>query len=260
MPKAPSFSRGRQKAPTRGSGSRRAAEEEGRNDERKAAMQEVRDKQRKEKAMEDWVPKTELGKKVAAGEITSLDEIFDKGYHIFEPQIVDSLTSNMEEILAEFTKTTRMTRQGRNFLFRAAVLIGDKNGHVGIGIAKDRERYPAIKKATDQAKLNIIRVVRGSGSWEDTSTGTHSVPFKVEGKSSSVRVILLPAPKGIGLVVGNHIKDVLRLAGVQDVWSQTKGSTATKLNFVYAAVDALRQTTKMRMSEEVTTKMKTRGM
>ncbi len=227
------------------------------SDEREAAMQEVREKQRKEKVLTDWVTKTALGKKVQSGEVASLDDIFGKGFTILEPEIVDALASDLEEVLVDFSKTTRVTRQGRNFSFRAAVLVGDKNGHVGIGVAKDRERFPAIKKATAAAKLNLIRVVRGSGSWEDTSgiSGGHSIPFKTEGACASVKITLLPAPKGVGLVVGNHVKDVVRLAGISDVWSKTRGSSGTKLNFVRAAVDALSQTTKMRLSSEIARKI-----
>lgn len=253
------MNRGRDRAPTRGAGSRKAKEEEVAMDDKKAAMQEMREKQRKEKIIADWVPKTDLGKRIQAGELSSLDELFDKGFTVLEPEIVDTLAGDMEEILAEFTKTTRVTMQGRNFSFRASVLIGNHNGYVGIGIAKDRERFPAIKKATANAKMNLVRVIRGSGSWEDTSSGNHSVPFKCVGKMGSVEVTLLPAPKGVGMVVGNHIKDVMRLAGVRDVWSQTKGSSATKLNFIRAAINALGQTTKMRMNPQIQIKMKTKG-
>lgn len=207
----------------------------------------------REKGIEDWIPKTELGKKVKAGEITSIEEIFEKNLSILEPEIVDCLLA-LEEKMIEFTKTTRMTMAGRRFSFRAAVLVGNKNGYIGLGTAKDMEKFPALRKATRQAKLSIVRVRRGCGSWECTCGLSHSVPFKVNGKSSSVKIALLPAPKGTGLVVGDNIKDVFRFAGITDVWSNCFGSTDTKLNFVRAAIDALSKTTKMKVSSEIAKK------
>jgi len=153
-------------------------------------------------------------------------------------------------------KTTRVTRSGRNFSFRASVLVGDNNGYVGIGTGKDTERFPAIRKATKNAKLSLVKVKRGCGSWECTCHSEHSLPFKVEGKSSSVRVILIPAPKGTGLVVGDHIKEVLKFSGVKDVWSKTFGNTSTKLDFVHAAIDALANTTKYKISHDIETKIR----
>ena len=217
-------------------------------DDRRADRQNER-----ERSLAEWIPKTALGKKVHAGEITSIDEIFDKNIAILEPEIVDSLME-LEEKIIEFSKTTRVTRAGRRFSFRASVLVGNKNGFVSLGIAKDMEKWPAVRKATRQAKLNLVRVRRACGSWECTCGLGHSVPFKVTGKVSSVRVTLLPAPKGTGLVVGDNIKDVLRFAGISDVWSNCFGSTSTKLNFVRAAIEALRNTSKMKASNEIVKK------
>lgn len=209
---------------------------------------------RKEEALE-WSPKTELGRMVVAGKVNSLKEVEKTGLPLLEPQIVDSLIPDLEEKLVDFKKTTRVTKQGRNFSFRASVLVGDKNGHIGIGVAKDKERWPAIKKAAARAKLSLVSVNRGCGSWECLCGTTHTVPFKVSGKSASVVVSFFPAPKGVGLVVGKNIRDVLRFAGIEDVWSQSFGSTGTKLNFVRAAVNALQNTMKMRVSDEFKQKL-----
>ena len=212
----------------------------------------------RERTLQQWVPKTDLGKRVQNGEIASLDEVFDKNLTVLEPEIVDSLVS-LDEKVVDFKKTTRVVRAGRKFSFRVTVLVGDHNGHIGIGTAKDTEKLPAITKATKKAKLNMVRVRRGCGSWECTCGTHHSVPYKVEGKTASVRVILRPAPKGVGLVVGDNIKDVLKMAGVSDVWGKTKGATATKLNFVLAAKDAMAKTAKMKVSDDISNKFQAKA-
>jgi len=98
-------------------------------------------------------------------------------------------------------------------------------------------------------------VLRSCGSWECRCSENHSVPFKVIGKSSSVRVKLLPAPKGIGLVAGDNIKEVLKFAGIKDVWSKTKGNTGSTLDFVSAAIDALAATNNVRLSNDISQKL-----
>jgi small subunit ribosomal protein S5 len=209
-----------------------------------------------EKIVEHWVPKTAVGKKVKDGDIKSLEELFDKNYVMMEPEIFDALVAKPLEKLVDFKKTTRVTRQGRNFSFRATVLVGDGEQFIGVGIGKDKERFPAIRKAARNAKLDLVRVRKGAGSWESTAATGASLPFRVAGKSASVRVELLPAPEGTGLVVGEAIKDVMRFAGVKNVWSKTSGNTRSKLDFVKAAVGALSNTTKMRISKDIETKFR----
>ncbi len=218
--------------------------------DRKKGRGKLEKEAERERALAGWVPVTETGKVVRNEEITSLDEIFDKNLKILEPEIVDYLIAELEENVIDFKKTAKVRRAGRQFSFRASVLIGDKNSYVGLGTAKDKERWPAIRKATKNAKLNLVKIKKGCGSWECTCGTGHSVPFKVEGKSSSVRVILLPAPKGTGLVVGDNIKDVFRFVGITDVWSKTYGNTGSKLDFVKAAIDALANTTKIKTGEK----------
>lgn len=210
---------------------------------------------RKEKELAAWVPKTVLGKKIKDGEIASIEQAFLAGNRILEPEAVDFLLHDLGEQLIEFNKTTRVTRSGRVFSFRATVLVGDKQKYIGIGTGKDKERFPALRKAAKNAKLALIKVNKGCGSWECGCTENHSVPFRVKGKSASVRVILIPAPKGTGLVVGDNIKEVLRFAGVKDAWCKTFGNTASKLDFVKAAIDALSNTGKMRVSNDFETKL-----
>ncbi len=224
-------------------------------DRKRRGRDDARETERREKAQLDWIPKTELGKKVIAEEITTFEQAMKSGMPLLEPQIVNKLFPQLEEKLVDFSKTTRVTRQGRSFSFRASVVVGDNNGHIGIGVAKDRERFPAIRKATDAAKLRMKSVKRGCGSWECMCRTAHSVPFKVKGKCASVEIELLPAPKGVGLVVGHNVRDVVRMAGVTDVWSRTSGSTGTKLNFVRATINALHNTQNIKLSDDLKAKM-----
>jgi len=223
----------------------------GRRPEESITEKLERELNEKEKMLSDWTAKTALGKLVHTGKITTMDEIFDKGYKIKEPEIVDSLLQ-LEEEIVDTAKTTRVVRAGRKFSFRVTVLIGNKDGYIGVGIGKDVDRFPAITKAKRSARLNLIKIQRGSGSWEEQPTeDKHSVPFKVEGKAGSVRVILMPAPKGIGLAVGHNIRKVMELAGIQNVWGKTRGRSSTKLNFVRAAVDALAQTAEVKSTKDI---------
>jgi small subunit ribosomal protein S5 len=217
-------------------------------EERKNNDQEIKEE------LKDWVPKTELGRMVLEGKIKTLDEVLAMNKPIMEPEIADYL-AELEEMIVDVKKTARVTRAGRRFSFRVAVLVGNRDGIVGVGVAKDKEKWPAARKAAKLARLNLVKVVRGCGSWECSCNEGHSVPFEVIGKCASVRVRLIPAPKGVGLVIGDNAKPVLEFAGIQDVWSQTKGNTSTKLNFVLATIDALRQTTKVRLSESFEKKL-----
>ncbi|MBI5554195.1 MAG: 30S ribosomal protein S5 [Candidatus Diapherotrites archaeon] len=227
-----------------------------RKDTRKERRSQANEEEEKRKAVEAWVPKTELGKKVKNGEIKSMDEIFDKGYKILEPQIVDALLPSMQEKLVDFIKTAKVRRAGRMFAFRASVLVGDGKSYIGIGTAKDKERWPGIRKATSRAKLALRRVRKGTGAWESSSDTGASVPFKVRGRSSSVTVELLPAPEGTGLVVGDKIKDVMRFVGIRDVWSKTYGNTRSTLDFIQAAIHALTQTASVKVNADVTKKIR----
>ncbi|MBS3057507.1 MAG: 30S ribosomal protein S5 [Candidatus Diapherotrites archaeon] len=208
-----------------------------------------------QKKLAAWAPKTELGRMVQRSEVTEIGQIFENNYKILEPEIIDFMLPNLEETIVESTKTTRVRRSGRQFSFRTAVLVGDRNGLIGLGIGTDRERLPAMQKATENAKMNLMRINRGCGSWECRCSMQHSVPYKIEGRCASVRIVLMPAPKGTGLVVGEETKEVLKLAGITDVWSRTKGSTATKLNFVKATINALANISKVHVSDNMSRKL-----
>ena len=189
---------------------------------------------------EEWEPKTNLGRIVKEGNITDIDEIFEKGLPIMELEIVDALLPDLEEEVMDVNLVQRMHKSGRKVNFRVIVAVGNKNGYVGLGQGKAKEVGPAIRKAVDDAKFNIIKVRRGCGDWGCVCGKEHTVPFKVEGKVGSVRVTLMPAPGGVGLVLGNVGKTILRLAGIDDVWSQTRGQTQTTINFAGAVFTALK--------------------
>ena len=208
----------------------------------------------KERSLANWVPRTEAGKLVKNQEITSLNQLAERGLAVMEPEIVDSLVAELDEKMVDFKKTSKMRMAGRMFSFRVAILIGDKSNFVGLGVSTDRERWPAVRKATKNAKLNLFMVRKGCGSWECMCGTSHSIPFKSTGKAGSVRVTLIPAPKGTGLVAGDNVKDVLKFAGIKDVWCKTRGSTGTKLNFVMATIDALNAATRMQLSEDLKAK------
>lgn len=192
--------------------------------------------------IEEWVPRTRLGKLVAEGKVKSIDEAIASGLPLKEPEIIDVLLPDLEDDVLEITMVQRMTDSGRRTKFRVTVAVGNRDGYVGVGMGKASQVAPAIQKAITNAKLNIFKIQRGCGSWECGCGGNHSIPFKVSGSAGSVRVTLIPGPKGLGLVAGDIAKRVLELAGVKDVWSFTKGQTKTTINFAKATFEALKKT------------------
>lgn len=194
-----------------------------------------------------WEPRTKLGQMVKEGKIRTIDEIFAANMLIKEPEIVDALLPNLKQELLSINIVQRQTDAGEVSQFQAVVALGNEDGYVGIGIGKARQVRQAIEKAIREAKLNIIPVRRGCGSWRCSCDEPHSVPFVVEGKSGSVKIKLIPAPKGVGLVAGDVAKAVLRLAGIRDVWTKTFGDTRTTLNFALATYNALRNTYRFKL-------------
>ncbi len=194
------------------------------------------------RSVEEWVPRTRLGWMVKQGKITSIDQIFANNWVIKEPEIVDALLPDLKHEVLDITLVQKMTDAGRISRFRVLVIVGNEDGYVGLGLGKARQLRVAIEKAIVDAKLNIIPVRRGCGSWECRCGEPHSVPFRVRGKSGSVEVELIPAPLGTGLVAGDVAKVVLRMAGIRDVWTWTRGETRTTINFAKAVFEALRNT------------------
>jgi small subunit ribosomal protein S5 len=211
----------------------------------------------------EWTPRTTLGRKVLNGEITDIETLFENGVKITEPQIVDLLIPDLRNDIiliggsggkgggkrrTPSKRTTRMHKSGRRFRLSAMVVVGNGNGYVGVGKAHGPpgQHREVVEKALVKAKLSLIPIRRGCGSWECACGTPHSVPFEVTGKSGSVKITLKPAPKGVGLVVMDEIKKVLRLAGIRDVWSKSMGQTSTRLNTIEAVFDAFSRMNKFR--------------
>lgn len=195
-----------------------------------------------------WQPKTKIGKKVKEGEITHIHEVFRQPKPIKEVEIAEILLPGLEEEIIEVKRVQRVTDSGRRMRYRVVSAVGNYNGYIGLGRAKGQEAGPTIRKSIRKAKINVREIKRGCGSWECGCRDAHSVPFKTKGKKGSVRVEITPAPRGTGLVSGDIGRKILSLAGVSDAWMHTEGSTRTNLNFAYAIVQALYQTSKFRVS------------
>jgi len=196
-----------------------------------------------------WQPRTAIGKEVKDGKITNISEILRRGQRPREPEIVDALVPNLQEEILGINMVQRMHKSGRRTKYRVMAVVGNKNGIVGVAHASTREVGPSIRKAVTAAKLSVIEVARGCGSWECGCGRPHSIPFEVTGQSSSVYVTLKPAPRGLGLATADVPKTILRLAGIEDVWTQSKGQTRTTLNFALATFDALKQATRVALRE-----------
>ena len=206
--------------------------------------------------LEAWDPKTKLGHEVKTEKIKNIDEILDGNRKILELEIVDSLLKLKSDLILigqakgkfgggkrrAWRQTQRKTKEGNVPTFSTMAVVGDENGHVGVGTGKSKETLPARDKAKRKAKLNIIKVTKGDGSFDSIGGGYTSIPFKVEGKSGSVKIVLMPAPPGTGLVIADQLKKVLKLAGIKDVYSKTFGKKRTTFNLVKACIKALEKT------------------
>ncbi|MEM4259484.1 MAG: 30S ribosomal protein S5 [Candidatus Pacearchaeota archaeon] len=224
--------------------------------EERAAIEAEKQKE----ALAAWVPKTALGRLVKSGKEKDIDKILKEHKKILEPEIVDTLLNLKSDLLLvgqakgkfgggkrrAWRQTQKKTMEGNVTSFSSMAVVGDENGHVGIGIGKAKETLPSREKAIRNAKLNIIRVERGFETKEAPGAKPHTVPFVVEGKCGSVRLKLIPAPRGTGLVIGDECKKILKLAGIEDVYSVTKGQTRTVFNFANACIDALKKIEKMK--------------
>lgn len=201
------------------------------------------------KRLRDWIPRTRLGRMVLAGQVTTFEEALATRMPIREVEIIDALLPDLEEDIIKVNMVQRMTDSGRRVRFNVMACIGNKDGYIGLAMAKGKEVAPTIHKAIDAAKLSIISIQRGNGSWESSQGPGTSVPFKATGQAGSTRVTLMPAAKGKGLVIGEFGKRVLTLAGVTDVLSRTKGQTRTTINYAQATFNALVEMNRTRITD-----------
>ena len=196
-----------------------------------------------------WVPRTRLGRKVQEGEIDSMEAALNSGLQLKETEIVDQLLPGLEDEVLDINMVQRMTDSGRRVKFRCAVVVGNRDGYVGYAEGRDDQVGSAIQKAIGIAKLNIIKVDRGSGSWEDRTDRPHSLSRRTKGKSGSVTVELIPAPNGLGLAAAPTVRHILELAGIEDAWTKSYGNTRTTLNLAKATFNALQNSSQSRIPQ-----------
>jgi small subunit ribosomal protein S5 len=225
--------------------------------EERAKLVEERLRKQHEEHLANWKPKTKIGELVRAGKIKDLDEVLKQ--KVLEPEIIDILTKLDSEILdigqakgkfgggkrRAWRQTQKKTAEGNVPTFSCMSIVGNKEGYFGMGYGRSKETLPARSKAVRKAKLNLMKIKRGCGSFDCNCGEPHTVPFIVEGKSGSCRIKLLPAPQGTGLVIGNECKKILKMAGIKDVYSVTNGKIRTTINLAKACIDALKKTNLM---------------
>ena len=204
---------------------------------------------------DDWVPKTKLGRLVKYGHITSLEEIYTHSIPIKEAPIVDKLIAESKKSLSDevmkIVSVQKQTKAGQRTRFKAIVVVGDHEGHVGLGIKLAKEVQIAIKGALISAKLTLVPVRRGY--WGNKIGKVHTVPAKSTGKGGSVRFKCTPAPRGTGIVAAPIPKKILSFAGIEDVYTSSTGHTRTSENFIKACFDSLGNTYKF-LSPDLWTK------
>ena len=199
-------------------------------------------RRRRQEEEEVWIPKTSIGKRVLSGEINSMEEILSQGLRIQEAGIVKKLLPDLKTEVIDVGIIQKMTPNGQSTRFKALVAAGNENGWLGIGMGRSKQMRIAIEKANNAAYLSVSPVKLGCGSWECRCDQKHSVPFKVKGKGGSVTVEIIPAPRGLGLVAGPKIRNLLKMAGLKDAWTTAKGSTPTMNSTSKAVLQCLRQT------------------
>ena len=237
------------------------SQERGRGEWKRESREERFAREAKEK-LEAWIPRTELGRAVRAGKVANIDEVLDEGKKIMEPQIVDLLISNLRTDTLfigqakgkfgggkrrAFRQTQKKTKEGNVLTFGVMAVVGDGHGHVGLGYGRAAETLPAKEKAIRKAKLNITKIQRGCASFDCSCEEEHSIPLTVSGKCGSVRVQLMPAPQGTGLVINDEMKKILKAVGIKDVYSKTAGKANTTFNTAKALMMALEKIGEVRL-------------
>lgn len=143
----------------------------------------------------------------------------------------DKVDKEYDQKLVEVTRVTRVTEGGKRLRFRACVIVGNRKGKVGMGVAKSGDVAVAVDKAFLQAKKNLI----------DVNFSSYTIPCEVVSKFKSAKVLLKPATEGTNIVAGGPIRSLLELAGIQNVVAKLLGSTKNKITNICAAMNALKQ-------------------
>lgn len=148
--------------------------------------------------------------------------------HMLRRKPIDARQLDLKETVVEVRRVTKVVKGGRNFRFAALVVVGDENGHVGIGSGKAMEVPDAIRKAVEDAKKNLIKV---------PMVGT-TIPHEVIGHFGAGRILIMPAQEGTGVIAGGAARDLLELAGLKDVRAKCLG-TRNPRNMVNATIEGL---------------------
>ena len=144
---------------------------------------------------------------------------------------IDPSTLDLKDRVVTINRVTKVVKGGRTFRFAALVVVGDENGHVGVGLGKAAEIPEAIRKGKEDAKKNLIYVER---------TETKSIYYEILGRFGSASVLLKPAPEGTGVIAGGSVRAVLELAGIHNIVTKSIGSN-NKRNVVNAAIAGIVQ-------------------
>jgi len=207
--------------------------------------------QRTEFNLAAWQPKTKLGTLVKEGKITSIEQIFTEGKSIKETEIIEALLPNLAHMILETASVQRMTKDTRKRKYRTTAIVGDRNGHIGLGVGKVIEVRPSIDEAIKNAKKNVISVSLGCGSWECNCKTNHSVPITLHAKCGTAEITLKPAPRGVGIVAGPTAKSVLEFAGIKDVWTFSRGRREDIYNMAMVTYLALQSLSEIKNAEAI---------
>jgi small subunit ribosomal protein S2e len=183
------------------------------------------------------VPVTKLGRLVIDGHIRSIEEVYLFSLPIKEYQIVDFFLPKLKDEVMKIMPVQKQTTAGQRTRFKAFVVVGDSDGHVGLGVKCSKEVATAIRGAIILAKLSTVPVRRGY--WGSVLGDPHTVPAKVTGKCGSVTSRLVPAPRGTGIVASPVGRKLISMAGINDCYTTTRGSTKTQGNFLKATFAAI---------------------
>ncbi|MGI5851819.1 MAG: 30S ribosomal protein S5 [Clostridiales bacterium] len=150
---------------------------------------------------------------------------------------IDAGTLDLKEKVVSINRVAKVVRGGRNFRFNTVVVVGDENGHVGVGTGKATEIPEAIRKGIEDAKKNMIKV----------PIVNTTIPHEVIGRFGSGSVLMMPAKEGTGVIAGGPVRAVLELAGIRDILTKSLGSSNSR-NMVNAAMEGL---SRLKTAEEV---------